>query len=65
MIIAVALLAGPTEFGLPPSNMKGAFGNEGALLFFCIIFLILLLILIMIMRRTSFAAKQRFFNTWA
>jgi hypothetical protein len=23
-----------TEFGLPPSNMKGAFGNEGALLFF-------------------------------
>jgi hypothetical protein len=23
-----------TEFGLPPSNMKGAFGNEGALLFY-------------------------------
>jgi len=23
-----------TEFGLPPSNMKGAFGNEGALRFF-------------------------------
>ncbi len=22
-----------TEFGLPPSNMKGAFGNEGALRF--------------------------------
>ena len=25
-----------TEFGLPPSIMKGAFGNEGALLFFVI-----------------------------
>ncbi len=23
-----------TEFGLPPSNMKGAFGNEGVLRFF-------------------------------
>jgi len=23
----------PTEFGLPPSHMKGAFGNEGVLLF--------------------------------
>jgi hypothetical protein len=22
-----------TEFGLPPSNMEGAFGNEGALRF--------------------------------
>jgi hypothetical protein len=25
-----------TEFGLPPSNMKGAFGNEGALPFFVV-----------------------------
>ncbi len=34
MIIAVPRLRDRTEFGLPPSNMKGAFGNEGALLFF-------------------------------
>src|SRR5882724_5500313 len=33
MIIAACAIA-PTEFGLPPSNMKGAFGNEGALRFY-------------------------------
>jgi hypothetical protein len=34
MIIPVLRQRDRTEFGLPPSNMKGAFGNEGALRFF-------------------------------